>query len=239
MHRVPSEFDEYARNYLQQLDHPLRRIVTSTNGNYFIDLKCTILYELMESAHLRPSDLAVADIGSGIGLFEERFGGEFASLAALDLSHESLKVSSHLHPAGNCEGYVCSDALRLPLASASLDIVFCSCLFHHMDHSCLDDALQEMHRVCKVGGYVVVFEHNPFNPLTQLVVRTTPLDKNARLLRPRQVISAFLSARSNIIAKDFILFGPRPLDTWLRRFKGLLNRVPFGGQYVIIGQKQR
>ena len=237
MSRPLSEFDLYARNYMDQLDHPLRRMVAPTGANYFIRLKCEELRRIIAASGKRPRDLVIADIGCGIGLFEEELQGEYRKLVALDLSQEMLKVSKHLHPPLDGEQYICSDALRMPLAPDSVDVVLSSCLFHHMPHDQLLSGIQEMSRICKRGGYIIVFEHNPYNPLTQLVVHTTPLDRNARLLPSRMMMTAFCDAGLEGVSRRFILYGPQRLDMWLNRRAPILNRLPFGGQYVVVGQK--
>jgi ubiquinone/menaquinone biosynthesis C-methylase UbiE len=235
--RPLSEFDLYARNYMQQLDHPLRRMVAPNGVNYFIRLKCEQLRRIVREAGLRARDLVVADIGCGIGLFEEELAGEYRRVLALDLSQEMLKVSRHLRPHIDGEHFICSDALRLPLAPASADVVFSSCLFHHMSHEQLLPGVQEMSRICKRGGYVVVFEHNPYNPLTQVVVHTTPLDKNARLLPVKKMMTAFRDAGLEAVSSQFILYGPQKMDVWLTRRAPTLNQLPFGGQYLVVGRK--
>lgn len=222
---------------MEQIDHPLRRMVAPTGANYFIRLKCDELRRIIAQTGKRPRDLVVADIGSGIGLFEEELQGEYGKLLALDLSQEMLKVSQHLHPPQAGEQYICSDALHMPLAPGSVDVVLSSCLFHHMPHQQLLSGIQEMSRICKRGGYIVVFEHNPYNPLTQLVVHTTPLDRNARLLPSRKLMTAFRDAGLEGISRRFILYGPQQLDQWLVRRAPILNRLPLGGQYMIVGQK--
>ena len=43
----------------------------------------------------------------------------------------------------------------------------------------------ELHRVLAVGGMVIVFEHNPMNPLTVRAVNNCPFDENAVLVNAR------------------------------------------------------
>jgi ubiquinone/menaquinone biosynthesis C-methylase UbiE len=222
---------------MDQLDHPLRRMVAPTGANYFIQLKCEELHRVIAASGKRPRDLVIADIGCGIGLFEEELQGEFRQILALDLSQEMLKVSKHLHPPLDGEHYVCSDALRMPVADGSVDVVLSSCLFHHMPHEQLLSGIQEMSRICRRGGHIVLFEHNPYNPLTQLVVHTTPLDRNAHLLPSRMIMTAFRDAGLEAVSRRFVLYGPQKLDRWLNRHIPILHRLPFGGQYMIVGQK--
>jgi len=47
---------------------------------------------------------------------------------------------------------------------------------------------------CSTGGHVVVFEHNPLNPVTRFVVARTPIDPNAILLRAAEVMRGLSGA---------------------------------------------
>ena len=44
-----------------------------------------------------------------------------------------------------------------------------------------------MYRILRKGGLLVIIEHNPFNPLTQISVYRCPFDKDAVLLTARNV----------------------------------------------------
>jgi hypothetical protein len=96
--------------------------------------------------------------------------------------------------------------------------------------------MTELRRICRPSGLVVCFEHNPLNPITQLVVRTTPIDRTAILLHDAKMQQAFVCAGLKEVARRYILFGPKPIDRRLARFRRWLQQVPLGAQYLVSGR---
>lgn len=167
-----AEFDAYVRSYDREIDHVLRRLVDS-EGTYSARLKCAELRSLTTKLGLDPARLTVADVGCGVGSSEKILSGVFHCLVGLDVSSEMLKVAVGSDSSAS-NSYVCCNAQAIPLPDSSAEVVFSSSLLHHMPAMNLVPTFREYRRVCKRSGYVVCFEHNPLNPLTQLVVRTTP-----------------------------------------------------------------
>ena len=88
------------------------------------------------------------------------------------------------------------------------------------------------------GGSLVVFEHNPLNPLTRRTVDTCPFDKNAILL-PATETRKLIAARGLILVKrDYIVFFPRAFSA-LRPLEAALGWCPLGAQYAVIGTRER
>jgi len=230
-----AKFDVYAQSYDHELDHVLRRFVDS-GGNYFIRLKCTELYNLAIKYDLDPAQLTVVDAGCGTGIFERILSSTFHRLIGLDLSAKMLKVAVESNSSTN-NSYICCNAQTIPLPDSSAEIVFSSSLFHHMPAASLVSTLQELGRVCKSGGYVICFEHNPLNPLTQLVVRTTPLDRDAQLIPHSRLSAMFKEAGFQVVEHRFILFSPEQLDRFVYRLGEWVYRLPLGGQYLVVGRK--
>lgn len=231
-----SEFDEYARNYHRELDHVLRRFVDSS-GDYFIQLKCDELQDVAASYGIERSSATILDVGCGIGDFERLLPQDFGKKIALDLSYEMLRVAKNYVAANRAE-YVHGDALAIPLADETADLVFASCVLHHIPPAGVPAALSEMRRVCKKNGKIVYFEHNPWNPLTQLVVKTTPLDKGAKLISSPQMKQMMESAGMRIVDEKYILFGPKGIDVRLHQLFGrFLHRLPIGGQYFLVAER--
>jgi ubiquinone/menaquinone biosynthesis C-methylase UbiE len=229
------EFDDFARSYNHVLDHVLRRVVDS-KGSYFVRLKCAELHNIIAKARLDPARLTVVDVGCGVGSFEAILSGAFHHLIGLDVSSEMLKIAVR-SDSPTADSYVCSNAQAIPLPDACAEIVFTSALFHHMPAASLVPTFRELRRICKDSGYVVCFEHNPLNPVTQLVVRTTPIDRDAHLISHRALSSALEQAGFQLLEHRFILFAPEKLDRYLYRLGKWLYRIPLGGQYLVVGRK--
>ena len=57
------------------------------------------------------------------------------------------------------------DGDRLPFGDATFDVVIAICALHHVPTPHRPEFLAELHRVTRQDGLVVIFEHNPLNPL--------------------------------------------------------------------------
>ena len=88
----------------------------------------------------------------------------------------------------------------------------------------------------KPGGRVYVFEHNPLNPVTNWVVKHTPIDQNAILLRAGEVTRGLKEAGFEGVGTSYQMFFP-PRLRFLRGVENLLRWLPFGGQYAVWGKK--
>ena len=82
--------------------------------------------------------------------------------------------------------YVAYDGVTFPFDTGSFDVVFASCVFHHVVPHERARLAGEMARVTRDGGIVTILEHNPFNPATRLVVSRCEFDKDAILLARRE-----------------------------------------------------
>jgi SAM-dependent methyltransferase len=105
-------------------------------------------------ARLLPLDEihSALDVGGGTG-FSSHFAPNHMRCVSCDLSRHVLSRSP-------VRRRLQADALSLPFAGDSFDLVFCWEVLHHLASPYL--ALKEMGRVS--GRFVVVFEPNPFNP---------------------------------------------------------------------------
>jgi len=161
------EFDQYARDYFEELSHPLRNMI-DPEGHYFIELKSRIIEELAQVYFNSRTDIRLVDVGTGLGLFERFLMPKFTNITALDLSFEMLRVAKTVNPlpAGR-SAYVQGNATHLPLEDNYADLVFMSCVLHHLEEEELAITLRELARICSPQGHIVFFEHNPYNPFTQ------------------------------------------------------------------------
>ena len=82
----------------------------------------------------------------------------------------------------------------------------------------------------------MVFEHNPWNPLTRRVVRSLAFDEGVQLLTRRGVCRALRGAGLIVTDADYVLFFP-----WRTRvveaLERPLGRVPLGAQHVVAARR--
>ena len=87
------------------------------------------------------------------------------------------------------------------------------------------------------GGFFGLFENNPWNPGTRLVMSRIPFDRGARTLSPRSARALLSSCGFRSIGRTrYLFFFPGPLR-WLRFTEPHLRRAPLGAQYWLLGQK--
>lgn len=232
-----AEFDQYARNYMKELSHPIRDLV-DPEGHYFIELKSMIVERVAAADFENQKSLRMVDVGTGLGLFEKFLKSKYDSIIGVDLSFEMLRVAQTINAfTSPLSAYVHGNACQLPLPENYADLIFMSCVLHHLELEELDATLQELARICSPQGRIIFFEHNPYNPFTQLVVKTTPLDKNARLVSYHELEKRSAKAGIQILEREFFLYGTRAIDQTIDRFLPGWRTLPFGGQYALIGRK--
>jgi len=123
------------------------------------------------------------------------------------------------------------------LKSNSQDIVFSACVFHHIPHQDHGYWLEELKRVTRAGGILVIYEHNPFNPITLKAVKLCKLDINARLISPSKMSLSILDSGWTYAKRDYKLFFPA-FASALRRYEKYLSWLPIGAQYRIFAIKK-
>jgi len=228
-----SEFDDYAKNYRERIDHKIRRLV-DPSGNYFIELKAKLLNQFIDVSITNKKDdsINILDFGCGLGDFCQFLQSENRRIFGLDISFEMINYAqNNNHFAGVF--FFQANGDNIPFGNNMFDVVFASCVFHHINKRHYKRIISEMKRVCKKNGIVVIFEHNPNNLFTQFVVRTTPIDRNAKLLNRNLLIEILKKYEFLINDKGFFLFGPKMIDSFIvNRFPKIL-KTPLGGQYYI------
>jgi demethylmenaquinone methyltransferase/2-methoxy-6-polyprenyl-1,4-benzoquinol methylase len=105
-----------------------------------------------QAVDARPAE-RVLDLAAGTGSSSLPFAAAGAQVVAADFSLGMLRVGKKAHPELDL---LAGDALRLPFADASFDVVTIS--FGLRNVSDVDAALAEMARVTKPGGRLVVCE---------------------------------------------------------------------------------
>ena len=80
----------------------------------------------------------------------------------------------------------------------------------------------------------MVYEHNPWNPLTVQAVNTCPFDRNAVLVKAADMERRLRAAGFAKVRTRYRVFFPRALR-WLRPLESRLGRVPLGAQYYTLG----
>jgi SAM-dependent methyltransferase len=220
-----AEFDLLADEYHEQ--HKANVAITGEGPEYFAEYKIADLADLVCGKCLVAEN--ILDFGSGIGnsvpYFRKYF--EQSALSCCDVSERSIEIAQARF-LGN-EKYLLINNV-IPLPTASQDIVFSACVFHHIPHVEHQHWLAELRRVTRPDGLLAIYEHNPLNPLTVRAVNTCPLDVNAKLIRGGSMRYRASSSGWNDARVDYRLFFPSILKS-LRPLEKHLGWLSLGAQY--------
>jgi ubiquinone/menaquinone biosynthesis C-methylase UbiE len=231
-------FDRVAERYEQIHDRNLR--VAGETSDFFVRHKVGIVSQFWREAGLS-EDSRFLDFGCGIGrtLGALREALPSVRYTGVDPSAESIREAEKRHRDMQDASFRAYDGGRLPFADSSFEMVFAAAVFHHIQPEQRAHALGEIARVLAPGGWFVVFEHNPFNPATQYIVKTCEFDDDAVLLTApsfrRQLRHAGFAVKRN----DYVLFLPKFLRDLAPSLEAKLRWLPAGAQYWIAAQKPR
>ncbi|HIH11120.1 TPA: class I SAM-dependent methyltransferase [Candidatus Woesearchaeota archaeon] len=224
-----AEFDQFAEKYDTVLDKSIT--FSGEESSFFIELKLQLLRDFLKEKGR--SSLMVLDYGCGTGRSFPFFQRYFPALTyhGVDPSPKSIEEAQRNYSNGSFS------VLDLnSLGNVKYDLVFAAVVFHHIlveDHQ---KTLRALYTALHPGGRLVIFEHNPHNPLTRKVVRDCPFDKDAVLLKPTYARKMIKEAGFIVDHFCYYFFFPK----WLSLFRStevLLKNVPLGAQYMVVGRK--
>jgi SAM-dependent methyltransferase len=204
---IKPEFDDYASSYAEMHAQSIR--LSGESPDYFAEYKIRELHRLtIIWGMTRPK---ILDFGSGIGNSLPHLRRYFPDgfVVTADVSEESLQQAQLVH--GAREEQLLIENERVPAPDGAFDIVFAACVFHHIVHSDHHDCLRELARLTRPGGRLVLFEHNPLNPLTRKAVRDCPFDANAHLIAAGEMQRRIADAGWTKARHNFHVFFPAAL----------------------------
>jgi SAM-dependent methyltransferase len=225
------EFDSYSADYNGYVNRALA--FTGVEVDFFTRVKMEYLLTFMAEHVASDTAAAALDVGCGIGNGHHILGGHLARLCGIDVSAASIEVAQRQNP---WVEYSHFDGASIPYEDATFDFAFAICVFHHVGLDQRGHLVAEIQRVLKPGGFIVIFEHNPLNPLTMRVVNRCEFDRDAILLKSRTCTDLIRAGGFNDLNCRFILAVP-PVNAPLRALDRLLSKMPLGAQYYVAGRK--
>jgi SAM-dependent methyltransferase len=219
----PAKFDAYAESY-EKL-HAANVAVTGEETGYFSQYKV----ECLKRAGVDPAG-ALLDFGCGIGNVTERLVAAFSNVHGYEPSKLSAEKARERVP-----GAVIHDNLdEVPKGSFSTAVL--STVLHHVPPAERHGVVSQIFERLAPGGRLFIFEHNPFNPLSQYAVATCPFDDDAILLWPSEQRRLLRETGFEDVKLDYIVFFPRPLS-FLRPLEPRLRWLFLGAQTMAVGRK--
>lgn len=229
-----AEFDKFAEEYKSL---HLQNIASSGESpEYFAEYKMRDLRQVIDAASNVQVNGSFLDFGAGTGTSVPFFRKHFPSarLTCLDVSGASLEIAASNF--GNSAEYVVFDGRIIPFAPNSYDAAYACCVFHHISPQEHIWHMRELRRILKTNGILIVYEHNPLNPLTVRAVNTCPFDEKAILIRASVMKERLKRAGFGSIEISYRVFFPRFLRS-MRWMEDWLKWLPLGAQYYVKASK--
>jgi SAM-dependent methyltransferase len=228
---MDQEFDRYARQYEDLLQDPIRDAF-SANAIFFAERKWMLIQSYFAAQRIDLSRLSWLDVGCGRGELLQFGSPHFGAAAGCDVSAEMLKFC------GDIPARQMTDPGRLPYPDLSFDFLTTVCVYHHVPPAERAALTAETFRVLRPGGVFAIIEHNPINPATRAIVRRTPVDQNAILLRAGETQRLQRAAGFQDLRTYYFLYLPEKLYRAVPWMESAFERLPLGGQYAVFGRKR-
>lgn len=219
-------FDKYSTRYRETLNKSIS--ISGERSEYFAEYKARYISKSV------PRDFSgkVLDFGCGVGLLSSFLRKYLpnSKIHGYDISRGSIEMIDNELAS---EGLFTCDNTRLDY---DYNLIIVSNVLHHIQPVQRQQTIIELHKRLPPGGKLLLFEHNPLNPLTQWVVDHCEFDKDAILLSQKEASNYLVQSGLRLMRRDYIVFFPHWMS-WLRPLEPLFRWCPIGAQYALVGER--
>ncbi|HLW89703.1 MAG TPA: methyltransferase domain-containing protein [Roseiarcus sp.] len=201
--------------------------------DFFIAGKAKRLIDLLRRRGQDPAATRLLDIGCGVGLLHPPLMSELAAVVGVDVAADALASARAANPGVRYEAY---DGAHLPFENEAFDAAVAICVMHHVPPTQWEAFVAEAFRIVRPGGLFMVFEHNPWNPLTRLAVARCAFDYDAVLLSPLRLAGLLRHGGFKDVGREFMFFTPFSAAP-VQKAEQSLRWCPVGAQYVAFGRR--
>jgi len=216
-------FDQYSNDYKHYINDSINKF--DKNLSYYHEKKIEITkYRAIHN----PKN--ILDFGCGVGTMIPHMKKKFkkSKIYAFDESKDSLKFLKKRYPFVSC--------LKNINGNIKFDLIFLSGVIHHIDRSMRKKILKKIYSLLKSTGKLIIFEHNPYNPLTNIVVKNCEFDRDAQLIKKKELINISENVNFKVVDSAYVYFFP----TSMKKFQVLEKYLEWfflGAQYFCIFKK--
>jgi SAM-dependent methyltransferase len=225
-----TDYDQYRDRYREDLDRAVS--FAGASHDFFMRAKADELVRITRVHLGDPTRLDALDVGCGIGLTDSHLSDRFHLLTGTDVSPGVLETAARENPGVR---YELAERGRLPFEDDAFDLAFAVCVVQVVAPADRPGFIAELARVTRPGGLVVVFEHNPYNPLTRLVVRRCEFGEDARMLGMAEAQRLLQENGVTPVDRGFLLLFPSR-RRHLLAVERAMRRLPLGAQYYLAGR---
>lgn len=224
------DFDLHADSYDDDLNRALA--ASGEDKHYFARGRVDWLASCLKRLNEHPT--SALDYGCGIGDTSVvlRDVLNLTSVVGLDVSERSLANARATHSTAACRFLTFADYTP----DASIDLVYCNGVFHHIPIAERDAAMDYIYRSLRPGGLFSLWENNPWNPGTRYVMANCVFDRDAIRLTATESMKRARQRGFAVVGVDYRFFFPRFLGG-LRFLEPQLTGIPLGAQYHVLCRK--
>jgi SAM-dependent methyltransferase len=224
-------FDSYAEAYDDALQQGLS--VSGEGREFFARERVELLRARLARVGAQPR--RVLDFGCGTGdtapLLDAALTPE--RIIGVDTSERSIALARRRFGSERVEF---SPFGRFTPAGDQ-DLVYCSGVFHHVPPEERPGVVDFIARALRPGGFLALWENNPWNPGARYVMHRIPFDRDAVMLSHRETVRILRAGGFDVAEVDFLFIFPRVL-AFLRPIERAVTRLPLGAQYQVLCRKK-
>jgi len=228
-HKSAPTFDAFVDDYEAACDRGVR--LSGESRDYFAARRIHLTASWCAAGI--PVDRLI-DFGCGLGHSTPGLSAAFpnALITGVDSSPRSIDAARRRYE--NDRTDFTSDPASVGAQSAQL--VYSNGTFHHIEPRDRLSNVRTIWHYLKPGGLFALWENNPWNPGTRLVMSRIPFDRDAKPLSFLETHRLLKRGGFDIVATSFHFYFPAALKA-LRSFEPLLRRLPLGAQYCVLARR--
>lgn len=222
---------DLSAEYEQMLNQGIR--LSGERAEFFIRGRLKSLQSRLPSGFLARR---VLDFGCGIGTTTRYLAQTFerAEIVGADTSSGALKYAAERYGSNRIQ----FRKLEEVPGEGAFDLCYVNGVFHHIEPDERVGALSGIHRALRSGGFLALFENNPWNPGTRMVMSRIPFDREAKTLSPLETRRLIQTAGfTQPLVQWSLFYFPHSL-AFLRFSESVLSYLPLGAQYGVLAIKK-
>jgi SAM-dependent methyltransferase len=226
-------FDEFDETYEEACGRGLA--LAGESRDYFAAARLEFTAGWLRSLQC-DSPQRIVDFGCGAGHSTPHLRQLFpeADILGLDVSRKAIARAQNLYVGHKVSFEVLSDYHP----SQDQDLVYCNGVFHHIKPDERSYWTRRVYGMLAPGGWFSLWENNPWNPGTRMVMKRIPFDRDAVPISSTKSRRLLLQSQFELIGTRYRFYFPHRLRQ-LRFLERYGARLPLGAQYCVLARKPR